>query len=302
MKDKRILVAGYGKLGQRVARQLATAHQVFALKRSPQAPDTDVSLCFADVTQPENLTRSLKQALPEGVDYLIYCLSPSERSEQGYRAAYVTGLKNVLGAMPNSARLKHLIFVSSTSVFHQSEDEWVDEQTLCQPTGFAGKVLLEAEQFLQQQSVASTAVRFSGIYGGGRSRLIEQVHQALQGSSTLAVAEGFSNRIHEDDCVGFLGHLMDLLDQGKTLASLYVATDSEPVTLAEVYQFISEQLQAGLSAKERRPLQLETNAAANTRRRAGSKRCHNRLLLNSGYQLKFPSYREGYAQCETALS
>ena len=301
MQDKRILVAGYGKLGQRVARQLATKHQVTALKRSPQAPDQDVHLCFADVTQPEKLNQCLAQNLPEGVDYLIYCLSPSERSEQGYRAAYVTGLKNVLAALPNSARLKHLIFVSSTSVFHHSEHEWVDEQTPCQPSSFAGKVLLEAEQFLQQQAVTTSVVRFSGIYGGERSRLIEQVRQALLSGSSLAVAEGFSNRIHEDDCVGFLCHLMDLLDQGKRLETLYLATDSKPVALAEVYQFISEQLQAGLATEEQRPLQLEHNTQANKQRRAGSKRCCNALLLNSGYALKYPSYREGYARCRAGL-
>lgn len=296
MQDKRILVAGYGKLGQRVARQLASQHPVYALKRSPQTPDPEVSLCFADVTRPESLTRSLQQTLPEGVDYLIYCLSPSERSEPGYRAAYVTGLMNVLGAMPNSVRLKHIIFVSSTSVFHQADDEWVDEQTPCQPTSFAGKVLLEAEQFLQlhsqKQPVATTVVRFSGIYGGGRSRLIEQVRQALQSGSSLAVAEGFSNRIHEDDCVGFLCHLMALLEQGETLEPIYLATDSEPVALAEVYQFVARQLQdiePGLAKH-----QLQTEVSARVPRRAGSKRCRNSKLLASGYTLKFPSYKQGY--------
>ena len=30
-------------------------------------------------------------------------------------------------------------------------------------------------------------------------------------------------------------------------------------------------------------------------RRAGSKRCRNRLLLETGFEFTYPSYREGYA-------
>jgi nucleoside-diphosphate-sugar epimerase len=307
MQDKRILVAGYGKLGRRVARQLAEQHTVYALKRNPQAPDGEVKLCFADIAQLEDLTGCLQQAIPDGVDYLIYCLSPGERSEQGYRAAYLTGLKNILTALPGIARLRHVIFVSSTSVYHQCDDEWVDEQSPCQPVSFSGKILREAEQFLQSQPVASTIVRFSGIYGGGRSRLIEQVRQALENNDPIKLAEGYTNRIHEDDCVGFLCHLMELLDQEEKLEPMYLATDSAPVPLAQVYQFIGEQLQDGLSANEQCTLQLEisspleTGSTAKALRRAGSKRCCNTLLLNSGYELTFPTYREGYARCQAEV-
>jgi nucleoside-diphosphate-sugar epimerase len=300
MQDKRILVAGYGKLGRRVARQLAEQHTVYALKRNPQTPDGEVKLCFADITQLDNLTGCLQQTIPGGVDYLIYCLSPGERSEQGYRAAYLTGLQNILSALPSIATVRHVIFVSSTSVYHQCDDEWVDEQSPCQPVSFSGNILREAEQYLQSQPVASTIVRFSGIYGAGRSRLIEQVREALQNGSPLTVAEGFSNRIHEDDCVGFLCHLMGLLDQGKSLAPLYVASDSEPGSLAEVYAFIGEQLQTRECSETptSASLQIKTSTSSTSTssiRRAGSKRCRNDLMLNSGYRLRYPSYREGYA-------
>ena len=296
MQDKHILVAGYGKLGRRVAMQLADSFRVSALKRSPQTPDAGVALCFADLNDPPGLSETLAQALPDGADYLLYCLSPSERSEAGYRAAYLNGLKNLLTAIPNRNALKHVIFVSSTSVYQQDSGEWVDEQSPCQPTSFSGKILLEAEQFLQRQAIKATIVRFSGIYGGSRSRLIDQVRHALDKDEVLTASPGFTNRIHEDDCVGFLCHLMTLLAQNKSVAPLYLGTDSEPVEQAEVYRFIAGQLQAELALEQRQTLKLEDSPETAKPRRAGSKRCANRLMLSTGYELRFPSFRQGYAQ------
>lgn len=295
MQDKRILVAGYGKLGRRVALQLAGRHKVTALKRSPQTPDPEVTLCFADLNDTRVLSDSLAQALPAGADYLLYCLSPAERSETGYRAAYLDGLKNLLAALPNRDALQHMIFVSSTSVYHQDGGEWVDEQSPCRPNAFSGRVLLEAEGFLQQQTVPSTIVRFSGIYGGSRSRLIDQVRQALDTGDALSYSTGFTNRINEQDCVDFLCHLIALLVQQQPLASVYIGTDSEPVELAEVYQFIAGQLQASLPVEQRQTLALRQNPEASSNRRAGSKRCSNGLMLSTGYELRFPSFRQGYA-------
>jgi nucleoside-diphosphate-sugar epimerase len=294
MQDKRILVAGYGKLGQRVAQQLASDHDVTALKRHPVDPAPPVRLCFADLNNPDQLAATLSEALPEGAHYLIYCLSPAERTEAGYRAAYLHGLQHLLNALPQRRALQHILFVSSTSVYHQSQGEWVDEHSACQPDSFSGKVLLEAEQYLFRQTIPATVVRFSGIYGGGRSRLIDQVRKALTSGEALEAGKGFTNRIHEDDCVGFLCHLIGLLVQGKTLASIYVASDSEPSSLAEVYAFIGEQLQAQPESNtdNRTSLNIQTNE--HSARRAGSKRCCNHVMLDSGYQLKFPGYREGY--------
>lgn len=295
MQDKRILLAGYGKLGQRVAAQLATDHPVMALKRSPQPATDKIRLCFADLTRPEQLRPALEASIPQGVHYLIYCLSPSERSEHGYRNAYFVGLKNLLAALPYAPSLEHIIFVSSTSVFHHEQHEWVDEQTLCQPEQFSGRILLEAERYLQGYPVPSTIVRFSGIYGGGRSRLIDQVRHALATHQPVSLAGGFSNRIHEDDCVGFLCHLIKLLDQGRKPEALYIASDSMPVELADVYCYIAAELQKDLAAESQTQLVIQQSEGHQIKRRAGSKRCTNQRMLNSGYQLKYPSYREGYA-------
>tara|TARA_R110001592_G_scaffold116214_1_gene317414 strand:- start:15830 stop:16729 length:900 start_codon:yes stop_codon:yes gene_type:complete len=293
MQGKRVLVVGYGKLGWRVAHTLSEKHEVIALKRSSIEHVGKVNMCFADVTRIESLKGSLPLCMKDGIDYLIYCLSPSERSEQGYREAYLTGLQNVIAELPHRETLQHIIFISSTSVYHQANGEEVNELSLCKPSGFSGKVLLEAESYISGLNIASTAVRFSGIYGGYRSRLIDQVKHALEAGEVLEAAPGYTNRIHEDDCLGFICHLIDLLAKNETLETCYVATDSCPVEQANVYSYIAQQLQKVLKNKK---LQLIVSEQAKSLRRAGSKRCKNDRMKQSAYVLKYASYKEGYLE------
>jgi nucleoside-diphosphate-sugar epimerase len=295
MQGKSILVVGYGKLGQRIAHTLSNRHDVIALKRSPIEQDARVKMCFADVTYAESVRNALKNAVKGGVDYLIYCLSPNGRSEQAYRDAFLIGLNNVLSNLPEPEKLKHILFISSTSVYHQAHAEQVDEQSACLPSNFSGKVLLEAEAYLRGLSVQSTCIRFSGIYGGSRSRLIDQVKYALESGNPLVVGEGYTNRIHEDDCVGFICHLIDLLDQNKTIESCYLATDSCPVELVNVYQFIADQLIQQVPNYKDKKINIRSSEDSNSLRRAGSKLCLNKKMLQSGYAIKFETYKQGYS-------
>ena len=296
MQGKRILIVGFGKLGSRVAQHLSDKHEVTALKRSPVKPSDKINMCFADVTQIESLNKALLLSVNDGVDYLIYCLSPSERSEKGYRDAYLTGLKNVITKLPRPERLKHILFISSTSVYKQSQGELVDEQSICEPLNYSGKILLEAETYLASLVVPSTSIRFSGIYGGSRSRLIDQVKQALINQESLSASPGLTNRIHEDDCVGFICYLVKQLDEGKIIEPCYVASDSCPVSQAQVYSYIAEQLSLTKTSYQDKKLDVSVSENPSLSRRAGSKRCVNKRMLASGYTLKFESYQEGYKQ------
>ncbi|MFT6030498.1 MAG: nucleoside-diphosphate-sugar epimerase [Oleiphilaceae bacterium] len=295
MQGKGILVVGYGKLGRRVAHNLSKKHDVIALKRSPIEQVGKVKMCFADVTRIENLKEKLPLCVKDGIDYLIYCLSPSEYSKQGYRDAYLTGLQNIIASLPNTDALKHIIFISSTSVYHQSNGEEVDELSSCSPSAFSGKVLLEAESYIAGLNVASTSIRFSGIYGGDRSRLIEKVKHTIEQGEVLEAAPGYTNRIHEDDCLGFICHLIDLLEHKQELEACYIGTDSCPVEQAEVYQFIAAQLQGSDHNEQAASLSIEETDSAKSKRRAGSKRCKNDRMKQSAYVLKYTSYKEGYA-------
>ena len=295
MQGKRILIVGCGKIGLRVAKELALENQVWGLRKGTPETIQGLELLSADVTNVASLARAF-QDIPPGIHYIIYCLTPGERSEQGYRATYVTGLKNTLEALPDTSSLKRILFISSTSVFHQNDSQWLDESSDTLPTSFSGRVLLEAEALLKTFDISSTVIRFSGIYGQSRSRLIQQVKQQ---EALISHEIRLTNRIHEDDCVGFILHLIRQDMQSLDIRPLYIATDDEPINLNEVISFIAKELNIELA-----PLvahdELEGEQTNNSRR-SGNKRLSNKRMLDSGYPLKFPSYKEGYLEMLKAL-
>jgi nucleoside-diphosphate-sugar epimerase len=272
---KRILIVGCGQLGLPLARLLAVRHTVWGLCRSARTDQQNVRFIQADLGRPESLN-----GVP-AVDIVVYCVSPSQRDEAGYRTIYVDGLRQLWHALDPDTPPTHLFYVSSSSVYGQRMHDWVDEDSATEPESYAGRVILQGESLARALCPGTTVIRFSGIYGGTRSRLIDLV-QSRQ--AQLKDSPHYSNRIHEEDCIGFLQHLVEQACQGASLESCYLASDSLPVEQNEVLGFLAQRL----------GVELETGAAPLMREGVGSKRCRNAKMLSTGYRLRYPSFQEGY--------
>jgi nucleoside-diphosphate-sugar epimerase len=276
LKDKKVLIVGCGDIGIALGLKLiAAGNEVWGLLRSKKLP-LPLNTIRADVTQ----VNSLYPIESLSLDYVVVTLTPGEFNDEAYQRIFVRGLSNLLEALQSQPTIKRLFFVSSTSVYHQNDSAWVDEESAVAPTSFSGKRLLEAEQLLASSSLNYTVIRFAGIYGPGRRRLIDQV-KAKQGCSQFP--ELYTNRIHRDDCVGFLAHLLSLDSEGKILDPCYLGVDSEPVTMWQLKRWLAQQVDIV-------PDDLEQTAIT----RRSSKRCSNRRLLATGYVLQYDSYRLGY--------
>ncbi|ODS24120.1 hypothetical protein AB835_05155 [Candidatus Endobugula sertula] len=279
MLQEKVLLLGYGDIARRLAR-LLVGYQITGVRRtSPYIPtlDTEVAIRFADCRKLEQM----QAIMSEGFDIIVMTFTPTVRNDVGYREAYVDTMCTVLDVLKQQPyRPRLVVFVSSSSVYAQMDASWVDEDSVTAPTHYSGLRLLEAEQRLQNSGLDYCCVRFSGIYGPGRERLIQQV---IVGDHSPAEPIIYSNRIHVDDCVGVLAHL---IQQHKTQAidSLYLATDCLPVPIHEVKQWLARQLT------------LPDNANPTSRSSRGSKRCSNKRLLGTDYQFLYPSYREGYTE------
>ena len=276
-----ILVAGCGKLGGRIASALTAITpknrtKVFGLRRNPNNVPAGVEGIAADLYQPSTLVGKL----PAHLDIVIYCLTPSSYDEQGYRNAYINGLNNLLGALRGQA-LKRLFFISSTSVYAQDDDSWVDETSLTEPTRYSGQHILAGEQIAQHSGHPATIIRYSGIYGPSRQRFLEEVRA---GRMAPAAPAPFSNRIHEDDAVAAAVHLTKKSLTEQALESCYIVSDCEPVRLDEVVAWVHHQTPCADAVPD-----------ARQGGRAGSKRCSNKRLLASGFRFSYPDFRSGYA-------
>lgn len=271
----RILVAGCGKLGGAIASRLAGEAEVFGLRRNPDRVPAEITGIGADLTRPETLTGNL----PGQLDIVLYCLTPSSYDEQGYRNAYVAGLQNLLGALGDHA-LRHLFFISSTSVFAQNDDSWVDESSPTEPARFSGQQVLAGERTAQDSGHPATVIRFSGIYGPSRQRFLEEV---IAGRMDPASPAPFSNRIHEEDAAEAAAYLVRQALAGNPLEPCYIASDCEPVRLDEVVRWVQQQTPCAAPSPD-----------ARKGGRAGSKRCSNARLLATGFTFRYPDFRAGY--------
>ncbi len=276
-KLPRILVAGCGKLGGAIATLLTDRAEVFGLRRNPARVPPGIRPLQADLTHPEQVTR----VLPEDLDVVIYCLTPASYDEQGYRDAYVTGLQNLLNALRGQT-LKRLIFISSTSVYAQDDDSWVDEHSPAEPARFSGQTIITGERTALDSGFPATVVRFSGIYGPSRQRFLEEV---IAGGMDPASPAPFSNRIHEADAAAVIAHLTHKALAGEPVDDCYVASDCEPVRLDEVVAWVRQQVPCAPPTEN-----------ARKGGRAGSKRCSNQRLLESGFRFRYPDFRVGYRE------
>lgn len=269
----RVLIAGCGYVGSALAERLAAeGARVFGLARRPAGLPRGVEPLAADLTDPSSL-----EALPEGFEIVFYAASAGARDPQAYERAYVHGVSNLLARLARRSPPRRFVFVSSTAVYAQQQGEWVDEDSPTTPAGFRGRVLLEGERRSLAAPFPGTVVRFGGIYGPGRASLVERVRA---GRARFRPGH-YTNRIHRDDCAGVLRHVALL----EAPAPLYLGVDDEPALERDVLVWLAERLGAPM------PTASEAGSAE-----TGSKRCSNRRLRGEGYRLRYPSFREGYAQ------
>lgn len=270
---ERILLAGCGDLGLRVAARLVAAgDEVWALRRHvPREAPHEWHWLEADLSVPATLAN-----LPRGITRVVYLPAPDARDAGAYRALFVEGVQHLLAALDDAA-LQQVLLVSSSAVYGEHRDGWVDETTPPAPPGFNGALLLEAERWLMAQAVPSTVLRLAGLYGPGRLQLIERLRASA--ARVPRSAAHWANRIHVDDAASAIVHLLRL----PAPLPVYLGVDDTPLPLDALYDHLARLTGA--------PLPLDGPAPAGV----GSKRLRNTRLRDSGWAPAWPDARDGYA-------
>ncbi len=284
--QSKILIAGCGDLGCKVAKLLTDQQQteVWALRRQPSDtsdskdlyPDehpANIHWLSADLTDPASLT-----SVPDSITHIIYTAAADGRTEQQYRAIYLEGLKNIVAACATPS-LSRIIFISSTAVYGEHGDQWVDETTPPSPLDFNGRVLVEAEHWLSSSVPQCTTIslRLSGIYGPGRRFLLDRLKQGL----ALAPAQGghWVNRIHSEDAARAIVYLLTYPNP----EPLYLVTDSEPMQMRTLYEALANLVNG------------PTPKLGHAPKSVGSKRLSNARLRATGFTFKWPDSISGHA-------
>jgi nucleoside-diphosphate-sugar epimerase len=268
----RVFIAGAGYVGLVAAGLLAgEGHAVAIGRRSARNEPGSFAM---DVLRPASYPDALHEA-----DCLVYCVSADGFTEESYRAAYVDGLAKVIEAAARG-RARRLVFVSSTGVFGQDDGSVVDESSPALPKGFSGRTILEGEALLAAAPFEATVIRFSGIYGPGRDRLVRMVRSGSPVSARSRSA--VTNRIHRADCARAIVHLVE----SPSVQPLYLGSDEAPTPMGEILDWIARRL--GL------PPPPEGADSPDVLQRGGNKRISSARLRGEGFRFLYPTYREGF--------
>ena len=275
----KILIVGCGSIGMQLANTLSDkGHQITGLKRSPPTIIIGkVNYFTADISSADQL-----KDLPVDFDVVYFIVSPDGRNKESYQAIYVIGLNNLLNRFSKSEVNPRWIFVSSTSVYGQSQGEWVDEESMAEPENITSQIIRQAEQQLIDLNPDNIIVRFSGIYGPGREYLLRM---AKQSSEIQKDPPYYTNRIHQQDCIGVLIFLLEKSLAGVDLEQCYVASDDDPATMWEVMLWLTEHMHC-----------QSPSIKISDKKSILNKRCRNQRLKNLGYQFQYPDFKTGYLE------
>lgn len=271
---QKLLWIGCGELA-RQALPLINHYRITGLSRRFKPFLAPYEFVQADLTQ-QDLAPIFSQ---QNFAAIVITLAPAAYTAEDYRTTYWLNSQYIVQQLPKNSK-PLLVFVSSTSVYQQSDGEWVDEHSPTQPQSPAAQWLLKAEQEIAQSGCPFCILRPSGIYGPGRDFLIRQVLQGIGGG------EQFTNRIHSLDLARLMAFVLERYHLGQMLPPILLASDDVPVT--------SKQLRLWMALKL--GIDPQSLIEATGSMRGGNKRVSNRLLHDLGFQLRYPSYLEGYKE------
>ncbi|EON22609.1 VActC family protein [Nocardioides sp. CF8] len=265
-----VLLVGCGDLGAAVGLRLVErGHDVLALRRNADRVPPPLRGLSVDLTRETPVLPDLRARL------LVVALTARPRTEEAYRSTYVEGMRRALDALADAGPLpERAVLISSTAVNASTDRPGLsDETTPAGPKDGPGRMLLAAEELFAERLPGGTVLRLSGLYGGGSTRLLDQVREGR-----IEDPHRWTNRIHREDAAAAVVHLLTRPEQPE---SLYLGTDDEPAQLGDVAAFLATRM--GASAPP--PADPE---------QGHGKRLSNARLRATGWRPTRPSFREGY--------
>lgn len=284
-----LLIAGCGYLGTTLGASLVAAgHHVTGLRRQSAALPTlraaGITPWIGDFTDPHTF-HNLPSESPW--DAVVLCGTPDDASEAAYRTVFLDGTLRLQEALAHHPP-RTLVFVSSTSVYGQTDGSWVTEDSPTQPASPTARLLLQAEQLVLSPSspFPGRVVRPCGIYGPHRHRL-----HAWRRGDARPTGDGsrWMNLIHRDDLASAL---VAVLENGQDHL-IYNVADGSPVTELDFFHHLSQTY--GPCPTSSLPLPPSSPTGSRSRRSTNKRVDATRLRRDLHWQPLYPDFRAGYA-------
>jgi len=278
---KRLVIFGCGYVGAEVARQaLARGMKVAALTRNEATAATlrgeGVEAVVADLAGHDWHGR-----IGGGADFVLNCVSSGGGGLESYARSYFHGMESVLAWMTAAGGAGTLVYTSSTSVYPQGGGAMVDETAATDRTDGRARILMETEELLTAAR-RWFVLRLAGIYGPGRSYLLEQVRTG--------------------EVSGRGEHRLNLAHREDIASAVWAAFGAPPTVANEVFNVADDgaapksEVAAWLAARLGVPPPRFSGEPV-----AGGRRVTpDRIIVNAkiksvlGWRPRYPTFREGY--------
>lgn len=227
---RKIAIIGCGYVGSALARHwVADERDVVATTTRPERLGEIEALGARAKLLTADQTDVMRELLSDREAVLLSVAAGRRHGD--YRAVYLQAAQSLAASIIDTP-VRRIIYTSSSSVYHQDDGGWVDEDSPTLPESENGKLLVETERVLLATSAADatrpvSVVRLSGIYGPGRA-LADFVRRFA--GATRADGDAFLNLVHRDDIVRVLAVLMDVRHSG-----ILNLNDDEPTPRREFY-------------------------------------------------------------------
>lgn len=266
---RHVLLAGCGDLGISLGQRLVErGWRATGVRRRADLLPADIAPVSLDLTDPG--TTPLPRA-----DAVVVTLTPDGRDAAAYERTYLGALRGLHRALrADGSEPGRVVLVSSTSVLGGGDGEVVTEDAVPAPSRATAHVLLAAERLAAELFPGLVIVRPAGIYGPGRTSLIERVRRG-----EALPYHRMTNRIHRDDLITVLQKVVEAEEP----PALLHAVDTEPALMGDVAAHIARRLNVPVppdSSAPEPPVQ--------------GKILDGSRMHRFGGPLRYPTFREGY--------
>lgn len=285
--QQKILIVGFGDVGERLARQLVKRYTLYALVRTPERAafaraQGAIPIC-GDLANRFSLSRLA------GVANIVFHFAPP--AGHGHHDRNTRNLIAALSRHANSERPamlpQRLIYISTTGVYGDCGGRQIDETCPPNPRTERARRRVDAEAVLREWGTRSGVVisilRAPGIYAVDRL----PVERIQNGAPALAPADDvYTNHIHAHDlaCAAWRAARLGLPNR------VYNAVDDSDMRMGEYFDLVADH--AGLPRPPRLSrTEVETKISASMlsfmseSRRIGN----SRLTRELGLSLRYPT-------------